>query len=439
MAPYEDFRTNPPGDFMPRLFVMPSRRRRSRGQSVVEFALVVPVLLLLMLTAIDFGRVFLGWVNLQQMTRIAANHAAEHASAWGTPGDAAEKAKYRQKVTNDARFMVGCKPPNPIPDPIIAGGTQLGAPVTVEMTCEFGLITPIISNILGQNIQVSASTTYPVKEGVVATVPGGGAPIQVPPVAKFTGSPQSGWGPLVVTFTNESTGAPSSQVWNFRVAPGGTGTGTATPNSSLTTGTQTVTYDCAGTPGQTCTFGVSLRVANAGGSHTTTKPDYITVTVPPLPPDPMADFTATPRTGLEPLVVNFTADDPRDPDPVVYTAWDWDLNGDGTFDATGRTPSRNYPNDGVFDITLRVTDSTGAQSTITKVAYIVVTNKVCTVPDFANVRRNGAQARWASAGFTTQVLFQPGQGNYQINYQSITGGTIDPQPGGCASIITVGP
>jgi PKD repeat protein len=144
---------------------------------------------------------------------------------------------------------------------------------------------------------------------------------------------------------------------------------------------------------------------------------------------------------LEPLVVNFTADDPRDPDPVSYTAWDWDLNGDGTFDATGPTPSRSYPNDGVYDITLRVTDSTGAQSTITKVAYIVVTNKVCTVPDFANVRRNGAQARWASAGFTTQVLFQAGggQGNYQINYQSITGGTIDPQPAGCASIITVGP
>ena len=221
--------------------------------------------------------------------------------------------------------------------------------------------------------------------------------------------------------------------------PAAPGPGTATPNSSLTTGTQTVTYDCAGTPGQTCTFGVSLRVSNAGGTHTTTKTDYITVTVPPLPPDPMADFTGTPRTGLEPLVVNFVADDPRTPDPVTYTAWDWDLNGDGTFDATGRTPSRNYPNDGVFDITLRVTDSTGGQSTITKVGYIVVTNKVCVVPDFGNVKKNSAQARWAAAGFTTQVLFQGGQGNYTINYQSITGGTIDPQPAGCASIITVGP
>ena len=49
---------------------MPVRRRpatdddRSRGQSLVEFALVLPMILLLMLIAIDFGRVFLGWVGL---------------------------------------------------------------------------------------------------------------------------------------------------------------------------------------------------------------------------------------------------------------------------------------------------------------------------------------------------------------------------------------
>ena len=32
------------------------------GQSLVEFALTVPIILLIMLFAIDFGRVFLGWV-----------------------------------------------------------------------------------------------------------------------------------------------------------------------------------------------------------------------------------------------------------------------------------------------------------------------------------------------------------------------------------------
>ena len=124
---------------------------------------------------------------------------------------------------------------------------------------------------------------------------------------------------------------------------------------------------------------------------------------------------------------------------VTYTQYDWDLDGDGTFDATGQTTSRNYPTDGVFDITLEVTDSTGATNTLTKKAYIVITNKVCVVPDFGNTKKNRAQAPWAPAGFTTQVQFAAGQGNYTINQQSIIGGTIDPPPLGCGATITVGP
>ena len=218
------------------------------------------------------------------------------------------------------------------------------------------------------------------------------------------------------------------------MAPGGTGVGSATPNTSLTTGPQTVTYNCTGTPGQTCTFGVSLSVANSGGSNAVTKPNYITVTVPPLPPDPMADFTGTPRTGIEPTVVNFTADDPRNPDPVTYTAWDWDLSGDGTFDATGRTPSRNYPNDGAYDITLRVTDSTGGQSTDHEGGLHRHHQ-----PDLhgAGLRRTSRRTRrrtaGRAAGFTTPgAVPARAEGNYRIQYQSIIGGTIDPQPNGCA-------
>ena len=74
--------------------------------------------------------------------------------------------------------------------------------------------------------------------------------------------------------------------------------------------------------------------------------------------------------------------------------------------------------------------------------FITVFKKLCVVPDFANVKRDDAQQRWADAGFTTQVIKQASTGspaNYKIGYQSITGGTIDPQPNGCDSTITVGP
>ncbi len=417
-----------------------SRRRdrpKSRGQSLVEFALVLPVLLLITLTAIDFGRVFLGWVNLQQMTRVAAGYASEHASAWGTPGDATERARYATKVLNDAR-LINCDLPDPLPQPVIPSGTALGAPVTVALDCEFGLVTPVISNIIGGTILVSAETTYPIREGAVASVPGGGAPIATPPEAKFIATPLSGWSPLAVTFTDQSLGGPTSWTWDFSEgAVSGTGTPSVNQGTALSQGPHTITYDCTGSPGDTCVFGVSLTASNAGGSDTQTRASLITVTVPP-DTGPVADFTATPGSGVEPLNVRFDFVDLRG-GTVLYTDWDWDFTSNGSFDDSGETVNHVYPTDGTFDVTLRVTDDTGATATITKIGAVVVTNKVCTVPDFANVRKNNAQARWAAAGFTTTIATLPPNGNYVVNYQSLVGGTVDPQPEGCDSMITVGP
>ena len=44
-------------------------RDRSLGQSIVELALILPVILLILMVGLDFGRVFLGWVNLNNTAR----------------------------------------------------------------------------------------------------------------------------------------------------------------------------------------------------------------------------------------------------------------------------------------------------------------------------------------------------------------------------------
>ena len=83
----------------------PSRRHhreRSLGQSLVEFAIVLPIILFLTLIALDFGRVYLGWINLQSMSRIAANLAANNPTAWQGGGDIAVQAKYQNQIRNDA-------------------------------------------------------------------------------------------------------------------------------------------------------------------------------------------------------------------------------------------------------------------------------------------------------------------------------------------------
>jgi PKD repeat protein len=79
------------------------------------------------------------------------------------------------------------------------------------------------------------------------------------PVAAFSASPISGKVPLTVTFTDKSTGTPSSWKWSF-------GDGT-----SSTSKTAVHKYNKAGK------YTVSLTVKNAAGSNTKTISSYITV------------------------------------------------------------------------------------------------------------------------------------------------------------------
>src|SRR5258706_965127 len=46
---------------------------QTHGQSLVEFALVLPIIMMLTLTSLDFGRGYLCYINLQNMARTAAN------------------------------------------------------------------------------------------------------------------------------------------------------------------------------------------------------------------------------------------------------------------------------------------------------------------------------------------------------------------------------
>ncbi len=86
-----------------------------------------------------------------------------------------------------------------------------------------------------------------------------------PPVPNFSAAPRSGDRPLLVTFTDLSTG--SITLWAWRFGDGAT-SATANPTHTYT---------------QTGVFTVSLQVAGPGGSSTLTRTRYITVTEPAGP------------------------------------------------------------------------------------------------------------------------------------------------------------
>jgi Flp pilus assembly protein TadG len=141
-----------------------------RGQGLVEFAIAFPVVMLMITFGVDFGRVFLGWVTLNNAVREAANFAALNPNGFQSPVDLAVMAEYRRLITAETQG-INCTMPGTPPNPTYPGGTSLGSPAVVAMTCRFSLITPIISNILGSQINVSASASFPVRAGSIEGTP----------------------------------------------------------------------------------------------------------------------------------------------------------------------------------------------------------------------------------------------------------------------------
>ncbi|MER3470559.1 MAG: hypothetical protein C4330_04310 [Chitinophagaceae bacterium] len=165
------------------------------------------------------------------------------------------------------------------------------------------------------------------------------------PVADFSADKVGGCSPIVVNFTDRSTGSPTSWSWDF-----GNGSTSTRQNPSTT-------YF---TPG---TYTVTLTVTNANGSNTIVRTDYITVYDPPS-----VDFSATNRTGCTPAVVQFS-DISTTPPGTTITSWTWDF-GDGSGPSASQNPSHVYRSPGSYTVTLTIRNDKGCSKVITKPNYI---------------------------------------------------------------------
>jgi Flp pilus assembly protein TadG len=148
----------------------PRNGESRRGQSLTEFALTIPFVMLLVLFGVDFGRVFLGWLTLNNATREAANFAAMNPAAWTAPANLSVQAAYANLVHNEAAG-VNCVLQSPVPDPSFPSGTGIGSPVVVKITCAFSLITPVISRLVGSPLNVSATAAFPIRSGIIDGIP----------------------------------------------------------------------------------------------------------------------------------------------------------------------------------------------------------------------------------------------------------------------------
>src|SRR5687767_12646276 len=102
------------------------RDRSERGQSVVEFAMVLPLLLVVLFAIVDFGRIYQGHITLTN----AAREGARLGAVGGSEGE------IRARVTATA---TGIAPAVEIEN---ARGTA-GESVVVSTSATIALITPL--------------------------------------------------------------------------------------------------------------------------------------------------------------------------------------------------------------------------------------------------------------------------------------------------------
>lgn len=249
--------------------------RKSRGQSLVEFVLIFPIVLLVVLGALDFGRAFLGWVVLNNAARVGANYAALHPGAWDSPGIAYQQAEYTALVTDardDAGIVLDGCDAVAIADPTFPDGKDLGDYAVVQLDCEFDPITPIMGEVLtgltGGRLAVGARAVFPVREDGVAVTPPDGGPACLSTIGDITVDGMD------VQFTDATSGNPD---WWFWVVEGPAAYLEQNPSHTYSTpGDHTVTLEAR----------IAGEICNA---------DQRTITVAPTPsPDPSASPDASP-------------------------------------------------------------------------------------------------------------------------------------------------
>ena len=121
---------------------------RERGQSAVEFALVMPLFLILLFSIVDFGMGLRAW--------IAITNSAREAARVGSVGVHCADIKQRAADTSDGLVTTG--------DVTVTGGVDCGGtsgnPVIVTVTYDYQYITPLgnfVEGFAGGPLHLSAT------------------------------------------------------------------------------------------------------------------------------------------------------------------------------------------------------------------------------------------------------------------------------------------
>jgi len=115
------------------------------GQSLIELALILPVLMLILMGIVDFGRAFNAYIIITNAAREGARYGAMHP---------ADESGIRDRVINEAAGSGISIEADDVEVEFPNGTSEPGNPIRVTVTCDFSLITPFL---LGGNTTIRSS------------------------------------------------------------------------------------------------------------------------------------------------------------------------------------------------------------------------------------------------------------------------------------------
>ncbi|MBN2795031.1 MAG: pilus assembly protein [Clostridia bacterium] len=125
------------------------KKEKQRGQSIVEFALVIPLLLIFVMGIIEFGFMFNAYLTISSASREGAR--------LGSLGENDAAIEIRVDTVSDHLNL------NNITVNVTPSSRSRGDMVSVTVTYDYQLITPIISNILSPFVNLEAETVMRVE------------------------------------------------------------------------------------------------------------------------------------------------------------------------------------------------------------------------------------------------------------------------------------
>ena len=140
---------------------------RSRGQAVTEFALVLPIMLLILFASFDFSRAIYAYNTISDAARTGARLAIVNQDCAQIQGEAVNQGLALGLTTADVQV-----------DFINSSGTVscpgtkrgVGDIAQVSVTYSYSAVTPILSNIVG-TIPLLSTTQIPVEYSCVTGCP----------------------------------------------------------------------------------------------------------------------------------------------------------------------------------------------------------------------------------------------------------------------------